>query len=73
MMKPDEENTLTVEHGFRKFFICDACGYPCYFCVTSDGQLSVPKRCPYREDSGEEPRPRWRPLYESKSTNGDRT
>ena len=56
--------TLTVDQAFHKFYVCDACGTECYFCVTNTWRgLPCPKRCPYGDDG--EIKVNWRPIEES--------
>ena len=69
MVESDREDTLKVRQRFRKFFICDGCGTPCYFCVTNDfGSLPKPVKCPYNPRSEYSAKPNWRLLYDSSSS-----
>ena len=71
MTEPDKEDTLVVRELFRKFYVCDVCGTPCYFCVTNSfGSLPVPKKCPYKTEDGD-PDPEWRALHEGQDKQGE--
>ncbi len=44
----NDGDILMVKQPFHRFYICDACGMACYFCVTNDhDSLPPPGCCPY--------------------------
>ena len=59
-----KEGVLVVKQPFHKFFVCTACGTPCYFCVTNKREsLHPPTACPYNisaEGYGDEVNPCWK-------------
>ena len=62
----DDGDILVVKQLFHRFYMCDACGTVCYFCVTNDhNSLPPPGCCPYNfpgdvDYDDEFPKPNWR-------------
>lgn len=56
---------LEITQRFHRFYVCDACGTECYFCVTNSWKsLPAPHGCPYSD--GDEMKPNWRELENDK-------
>jgi len=67
----DDGDILVVRQPFHRFYMCDACGTTCYFCVTNDhNSLPPPGCCPYNypgcEFYDEDIKPNWRVANQEK-------